>query len=134
VVERAVGRELTPLEIEESLRLLSSRYVGRLAFVEDGLPHVLPFNYVLHDGVVVLRTGPGALVEEMPRQVAFEVDEISASEHRGWSVVVHGRAEEIVDPAELERVRALPLRPWAGGERDHYFRILSRAITGRRIG
>jgi uncharacterized protein len=134
MAEHAAGRGLAPLEIAECLRLLSSRYVGRLAFVQDGLPQVLPFNYALHDGVLVLRTGPSTLVDDMPRPVAFEVDEISVSDHRGWSVVVHGRAEEIVDPAELETVRALPLRPWAGGERDHYFRILSRAITGRRIG
>jgi len=46
---------------------------------------------------------------------------------------VHGKAEEIWQPEELEHARNLLLRPWALGERSHYVRILSSAISGRRI-
>jgi uncharacterized protein len=127
------GRTVEVLDMDACLGLLSSRYVGRLAYVRDGLPQVLPFNYVLDDGVVVLRTGPGELVDGLPRPAAFEVDDADTPSHRGWSVVVHGRAEEVVEEAELEAVRALPLRPWAPGSRAHYIRVLSRSITGRRI-
>ena len=42
-------------------------------------------------------------------------------------------AEEIWRGDELTIMRELPLRPWAPGNRDHYVRILSTAITGRRI-
>jgi hypothetical protein len=37
------------------------------------------------------------------------------------------------DPAELTRLRRLPLRPWAPGAKTHYVRILPAVLTGRRI-
>jgi uncharacterized protein len=51
----------------------------------------------------------------------------------GWSVIILGVAEEIWRPEELDIARQLPLRPWAPGDRDHYVRILSTQITGRRV-
>jgi len=36
-------------------------------------------------------------------------------------------------PAELVRLRALPLRVQAPGARGHFVRILPAALTGRRI-
>jgi hypothetical protein len=46
---------------------------------------------------------------------------------------VRGEITEVTDPAELARLRGLPLRPWAPGARDHYVRILPAVLTGRRI-
>lgn len=129
-----VTRRLEPLEIDECLRLLDSRYVGRIAFVDGGLPQVLPLNYRFHEGAIVFRTDYGALLDAVHRSdVAFEVDAIDPDYHTGWSVVVHGRAEEVWRPEDLAGLRALPLRPWAPGSRDHYVRILPGRITGRRI-
>jgi uncharacterized protein len=127
------GRALEALEVDECLRLLTSRYVGRLAYVQDGRPRILPYNYVLHEGLVVLRAGPSELVDGLPRPVAFEVDDVDMPNHQGWSVVVEGRAEEIVAAVELAAAEELPLRPWAPGERVHYVRIMAGSITGRRI-
>ena len=36
-------------------------------------------------------------------------------------------------PAELETVRSLGIKPWAGGDRDSYIRIMVSDMTGRRI-
>jgi hypothetical protein len=36
--------------------------------------------------------------------------------------------------ALVERVRSLPLNPWAGGNKPHLIRISPKFITGRRIG
>lgn len=127
-------RRLEPLSVDDCLRLLGSRYVGRIAFVANGRPHVLPINYRLHEGAVVFRTDYGTLLDAVHlADVAFEVDAIDADYHTGWSVVVHGKAEEVWRPEELETVRRLPLRPWAPGARGHYVRIFPGEITGRRI-
>ena len=44
-----------------------------------------------------------------------------------------GIAEEIWRTEEISIAHDTGLRPWAPGDRDHYLRILSTAITGRRI-
>jgi hypothetical protein len=51
-------------------------------------------------------------------------------------VVVTGRLDEITptDTAEVDRLGRLPLRPWAGGVRDHWMRLGLGIVTGRRIG
>lgn len=129
-----VTRRLAAISIEECLKLLQSRAVGRIAFIDDGRPEVRPVNYRLHQGMVVLRTTYGALLDAVHlAAVAFEVDAIDADYHTGWSVVVHGRGEEVWRPEELAELRQLPLRPWAPGTREHYVRILPSDITGRRI-
>ena len=50
-----------------------------------------------------------------------------------WSVIVRGEITEVTDPAELDRLRALPLRAPAPGARDHFVRILPAALTGHQI-
>jgi uncharacterized protein len=65
--------------------------------------------------------------------VAFEVDGTDAATRTGWSVVVRGEAVEVTDPAELARLRGLPLYPWAPGAKSRYVRILPALVTGRRI-
>ncbi len=127
-------RRLESVPVDECLRLLESRCVGRVAFIDNGVPQVLPVNYRFHEGMVVFRTAYGALLDAVHlADTAFEVDAIDADYRTGWSVVVHGKAEEVWRPEELARLRDLPLRPWAPGHRDHYVRIMPKAITGRRI-
>lgn len=128
---------MTVLSVDECMRLLSSAVprIGRVAFAADGAPLILPVNYVYFQGAIVFRTDPGAKLSAASdgQQVAFEVDAIDPTWREGWSVVVRGRAEHVTDPDELERLEDLPLRPWGGGEKASYVRILSTEITGRRI-
>jgi uncharacterized protein len=66
-------------------------------------------------------------------RVAFEIDGADETARTGWSVVVRGEAVEVTDPAELARLRKLPLDPWAPGAKTHYVRVLPAVLTGRRI-
>ena len=99
-------------------------------------PLVLPVNYTVDDGTIILRTGVGAKLANAPlTKVAFEVDEIDETSREGWSVLVQGVAQDIttgIDPSS-ERLRALAPRPWASGERKHYIRVIPREISGRRV-
>ena len=65
-------------------------------------------------------------------QVAFEVDHIDVESNSGWSVVVHGRAEDVTRfDGPGFRVRAGD--PWTG-PKDALLRITPTSVTGRRVG
>ncbi len=128
-------RDIDVLTVDECLDLLARAAIGRIAYVSDDEPTVVPVNYLLHEGTVVFRTTYGTTLDTVATgaRVAFEVDSFDEGSHTGWSVVVRGKAEEIWVPEELQAARTLPLRPWAPGERAHYVRIMPSSITGRRI-
>ena len=128
------------LPVAECHRLLRVGLVGRLAIVDsDGEILLLPLNYAVVDGAVVIRTFEGTrLAAELwaarrtdPPRAAFEVDHIDHEKWRGWSVVAHGTFAP-VDAAELAGHR-LP-RPWAAGPRDLFARMTITSIAGRRLG
>jgi uncharacterized protein len=120
----------------ECLELLSAHHFGRVAFVEraGAPPVIMPLNYLVHAETVVCRTDPsklGSALRDTP--VSFEIDGIEQRQRTGWSVVVSGRAEEVVDVSELEELHQTPLLPWAPGDRSQYIRITPELVTGRRI-
>lgn len=131
------GRQVRWQELTKSecFELLAHEHLGRVAVVDDLGPVVFPVNFVLDRYMVVFRTDAGTKLDTACRgsRVAFEVDGTDAAAHTGWSVVVRGEAVEVTDPAELARLRKLPLEPWAPGAKAHYVRILPAALTGRRI-
>ena len=129
---RVGWQELTKSECFE---LLAREHLGRVAMVDDRGPVVFPVNFVLDRHMVVFRTGEGTKLDAacLGCRVAFEIDGTDAAAHTGWSVVVRGEAVEVTDPAELARLRKLPLDPWAPGIKTHYVRVLPAVLTGRRI-
>lgn len=133
LLDDRTGLEYIPRD--ECLRLLATRNLGRVAVVVAGRPLVLPVNYVVDGGAVVFRTDAGTKLDVAVRGefVAFEIDDADADYHTGWSVLLTGVAEEIIDLEELRRTRALPLRPWAPGAKAHFLRITPVTVSGRRI-
>jgi nitroimidazol reductase NimA-like FMN-containing flavoprotein (pyridoxamine 5'-phosphate oxidase superfamily) len=125
---------LKVLDREECESLLATQRVGRVGLATPE-PLVLPVQYAMFEGDVVFRTAPGEklIAAVMGRTVAFEIDDFDVSSMTGWSVVVVGAAEEIVDRQELGRVRELELHPWAGEARDRFVRIRTEELSGRRI-
>jgi nitroimidazol reductase NimA-like FMN-containing flavoprotein (pyridoxamine 5'-phosphate oxidase superfamily) len=128
---------LASLTRDECLKFLRRCTVGRLAVVIDGRPHILPLNYAAdEDGVIVFRTADlTAATETGLANVAFEIDEIDLARQEGWSVAVHGFGREITGAIDRdsERLLRMPVHPWAPGERDRWFKITPKEITGRRL-
>jgi uncharacterized protein len=126
---------LEVLSREECLRLVAGAHVGRVAVTVDALPAVFPVNFVLDDEAIVFRTAAGTKLDAATANavIAFEVDSADPLYHTGWSVLVQGVASEIVEPGELERAWALPLRAWAGHDRDRFVRISTDRVSGRRL-
>jgi uncharacterized protein len=127
---------LEHLSRTECLNLLALAQVGRVGFVVDGQPEILPVNYALDGDTVLFRTDESSpLNQASMTKVAFEVDSIDSSTRSGWSVLVHGHADSIADAidATSERIRRLTLITWAPGERDRWFTIRPTAISGRRL-
>lgn len=119
----------------ECMRLLSDARVGRLGLSVGALPVVLPVNYAVMDDTVVVRSGPGTKLDAALADavVAFEVDQLDETSETGWSIMIQGVATVISDPRVLERARALRLRPWAGGPKDHFLELSTDVVSGRRI-
>ena len=116
---------------------MATQVVGRLVTVESGRPLVFPVNFVLDGEAPVFRTAPGTKLWASTRSsVAFEVDHVDAETKSGWSVIVHGTAQEVTafDRSDLQyRVAGLPVVPWAPGDKPSLVRVEPRLITGRRI-
>lgn len=117
------------MSADECASRIESIDVGRIAWVYDGAPHVLPVNYAMDHGAIVFRTGPeSSMAAQLPgASVAFEVDSVDFGNLIGWSVVVTGTCRPA--PGEL----AGRMTPWADGDRSSVFRIEADAMTGRKL-
>ena len=119
----------------ECYRLLAPRGIGRIAFSTASALAVLPVNYVVADGAIVIRTGSGSMIgAHGDGPVSFEADHFDLELGQGWSVLVRGDAHRVLQPAELRKLgEDCDLRPWPAGEHDLFIRIVPGQITGRRI-
>lgn len=124
---------LEHLEAEECWSLLRRQEVGRLALAVGNGVEIFPVNHLVDEKRVLFRTAPGTKLVESARgrTVAFEVDDWS--EESAWSVVVHGRAEELDHPSALRHAQRTGLESWAPDEKTHYVQIVPERITGRRF-
>ncbi|GAA2245841.1 pyridoxamine 5'-phosphate oxidase family protein [Streptomyces indiaensis] len=124
------------LDRQECLRLLAKVPVGRVVYTRQALPAVLPVNFSLDaDASVLVCTSPGSdLVRAIDGVViAFEADEFDAATRSGWSVVVTGRATEVTDPAEHERLLQSGPSSWMPLHDAVFVRIESEMVTGREL-
>jgi nitroimidazol reductase NimA-like FMN-containing flavoprotein (pyridoxamine 5'-phosphate oxidase superfamily) len=127
---------LEALTRDECLDLLAGQTFGRLSVVVDGGPDIFPVNYVLDGDTIAVRTDPGTkLTAAGIRRVAFEVDDVDADSHTGWSVVVRGLGYDITEAIDDRsvRTRTLVLMPWAPGPKTQWIKILHTEISGRRL-
>ena len=121
---------LVELDRTECLALLGAQRVGRFAAVDrDGLPFVVPVNYVLECETVLFRTHPGTKLDALRRRpVAFQIDAVDEARRAGWSVLVQGIAHE-ASPHDLG---AVDPEPWTEAG-PYWIQVVPRSITGRRF-
>ncbi len=65
--------------------------------------------------------------------IGFEIDRVDEIFSEGWSVLVSGPAQRVLDPDELQQLSSLDLEAWAGGDRHAVVKISPVTVTGRVI-
>jgi uncharacterized protein len=119
----------------ECISLLAAHEVGRLVYTLRALPAVTPVHFVLRDGAVWIWTVSWSMVQAVrDAVVAFEADHLDVAAHTGWSVMVLGVAELVMDPEQITRARSLGPEPWVPGRREHLIRVPLKLVSGRRVG
>ena len=120
---------------KECWALVKQAALGRLAFVMDDWPLVMPVNYLVDGPDVVIRSDPGRKLTAARQQVqaTLQVDSIDRLHRSGWSVLVFGIATAVDDAEEVARLDGLGLRSWAASDRASWIRLLPVQITGRRL-
>lgn len=124
---------VTVLSEDECWSLLSSVSLGRLATFMGGRIEIFPVNFVTQRRTVIFRTAEGTKLytAAMTDQVAFEADDHTAVE--GWSVVIQGRAHELLNRDEILDAEEAPLLSWPATWKPYYVRVIALEITGRRF-
>jgi nitroimidazol reductase NimA-like FMN-containing flavoprotein (pyridoxamine 5'-phosphate oxidase superfamily) len=124
-------------DLEEAVcwRLISRVAVGRVGFVYDDEPMVLPVNSTVLDGKLAFRTAGDSMLHDLGdgARVAFEADHIDAVAESGWSVLVRGNLWEVVDAELRDRLIEASSNPWAPGPKDRWMIIVPSIVTGRAI-
>ncbi|HVQ86027.1 MAG TPA: pyridoxamine 5'-phosphate oxidase family protein [Mycobacterium sp.] len=124
---------VTELSEDECWSFLSSVSLGRLVTVMGGRIEIFPVNFVTQRRTVVFRTAHGTKLYDavMSDEVAFEADDHTAAE--GWSVIIKGRAHQLLAHAEILDAEDAPLLSWPATFKPYYVRVIAMEITGRRF-
>lgn len=120
---------------DECWELLRAARVGRLGFMADGGPLVLPVVHATIGRRIAFRSQPGGKLAaaHMGVPVAFEVDGWDEETRSGWSVVARGTAESA--PDDTPELDALDHDPWIPEVVDGtWVEIRVDEISGRRFG
>ncbi|HEU5334297.1 MAG TPA: pyridoxamine 5'-phosphate oxidase family protein [Actinocrinis sp.] len=127
---------LEVLSRAEAIALLETQEVGRLVYTRRALPAVIPVNYAVRGGAILIWTGSGSSMAQAVRGavVAFQVDQLDRRTHSGWSVTVTATAQLVMDEAARARARVDGPVPWAPGIKDHLISIPLTMVTGRWLG
>lgn len=131
---RTLLSDLTDAECAEFLAL---SWMGRLAVMVDDHPEIFPVNHAFDPTTSNIafpsRSGTKLHTALSAPWVAYEVDGFDGDDGSGWSVLVIGRAEELTDRRQIDRMVRLRKAQWALSEQSHWLLIRPFRVTGRRI-
>ena len=114
-------------------RQAAANGIGRVAINGDRSPYVIPVNFTVVEGGIVIRLGTGwAAFHLNGAAVTFEADQAAASRHSGWSVVVEGIAR-IVPYDDVARLGANLPTPIVSVPGVRVFEIVPFKVTGRAV-
>ena len=106
--------------------------IGRVAINGDRSPYVIPVNFTVVEGGIVIRLGTGWAAFHLDgAAVTFETDQAMASRHSGWSVVVEGVAR-IVPYDDVARLGANLPTPIVSVPGVRVFEIVPYKVSGSR--
>jgi uncharacterized protein len=135
--------EIERIDENRCWAMLAGTPVGRLGVIVDGVAEIYPVNYIVDrtasgTPTILFRTDPGTKLAGLARhpRVSLEIDELDATDHTGWSILVKGRAKqirELGDADERQRIEQIPLHHWYAGPKRHTIRLVPTEVTGRRI-
>lgn len=126
---------MSELEQDVCWRLVSKAGFGRVGFIRDGEPWILPVNSSVVEGGVVFRTARGSMLHLLApgSVVTFEADGTDRVAQSGWSVLVRGRVKELTARPAIAEAEETGLAPWGPGVRDRWMRVEPFEVTGRII-
>ena len=129
------GGKIVELDRAESLELLAAKKVGRIGFLAEQGPVVLPMNYVLDGDHIIVRTVAFGVVARsaIDQKVAFEVDDVDDFLEAGWSVLVTGAGTLLTDDQLQQLKSGGSPDPWAEGPRTLFFSIACDQVSDRRL-
>ncbi|MFD1211913.1 pyridoxamine 5'-phosphate oxidase family protein [Arthrobacter sp. GCM10027362] len=118
---------------EQSWKLLANTKHGRIVLSAAGETDIFPINYLVHDGVLLMRSAPGTKLAEVTinDKVVFETDGITSDE--AWSVVVKGTARVLQSGEEIARAESFGLKTWVPTLKDFYIEVKPERISGRHF-
>ncbi len=123
----------------EALRLLGTVSLGRVVFTQQALPAIRAVNHIVEEEDVVIGLHDGASLASIVATpgtpgivLAYEADSIDRDPRLGWSVVVIGYADLVVDRDEPDRLAAL-LDPWVDLPMTAVLRIRPERVNGFRL-
>lgn len=128
--------EETTLEVLDSAtcrRLLESEPIGWLAHCFKERSHIVPVNFTLHGGEVIIEAGYGRSLQAAAQHqvMTLAAGALDSRTESGWSVTVSGRAhllgDELVNP-NLPRPRV-----WVPLESRVAIAIPVQRISGRQM-
>lgn len=132
-------RQALELTESECWQLLKSASLGRVVFTHHAMPAIRPVNHLVDGQTIIIRSHLGAAIVSRAGAgagdgtvVCYEADDLDATRHTGWSVIVTGLARLVREPAAIERYERA-LEPWIAGQMDHVISIEPRFISGIRL-
>ncbi len=132
---KTAASDVAVLSGEESLERLEANTIGRLGYVDDGWPTVVPVNYATAGGDIFIRSLPGTKLAVAQRNeiVCLEVDHVDPDTRSGWSVLAHGTLDVVADPQALRAAWDSDPQPFVTADRWEWLRLIPLSLTGRRV-
>lgn len=129
-------QHLAELSRSDCLALLQQATFGRVGVSIGALPVILPVFLTAIDGAVVFRTVPGTKLSAAVAGavVAVEVDEYDEATGAGWSVLIRGVANQVMDSERAEVARSRLPTTWIGAVPERLVEVSADVVTGRRLG
>lgn len=129
-------KPFTQLSVEDTLKFLSERSLGRLAISINGRPDIFPVNYVIQarsqdDVVAYIRASAGnkLFATAVGSPLALETDVVETE--TATSAILYGTARQVQYPDELQLVESTGLTAWIADHKPEVIAIDVERLSGR---